>query len=244
MVVSTVAMVIGTLPALQGPPDDTGRPTDNEAISMIETICITWFTLEYILRCCRNISSVSIAFYLRFAGAAQKCGFLKDTMNIVDVLAIAPYFVTLIIFESMPEGEDNEGFNGDDYCQLQGFDFFSPEIRRIVGVFRIMRILRVFKLARHSKGLQSIAYTLKTSYKELALLVLFMSMGVLVFASLVFFAEKEEEGTPFVSIPTTFWWAIISMTTVGYGDMYPSSGIGMFLGDYFHMESPPSSVEC
>ena len=136
-------------------------------------------------------------------------------MNIVDVLAIAPYFVTLIIFESMPEGEDNEGFN---------------EIRRIVGVFRIMRILRVFKLARHSKGLQSIAYTLKTSYKELALLVLFMSMGVLVFASLVFFAEKGEEETPFVSIPVAFWWAIITMTTVGYGDMYPSSGIGMFLG--------------
>ena len=50
VVVSTVAMVIGTLPALQGPPDDTGRPTDNEAISMVETICITWFTLEYILR--------------------------------------------------------------------------------------------------------------------------------------------------------------------------------------------------
>ena len=152
----------------------------------------------------------------RFAGAAQKCAFLKDTMNIVDVLAIAPYFVTLIIFESMPEGEDNEGFN---------------EIRRIVGVFRIMRILRVFKLARHSKGLQSIAYTLKTSYKELALLVLFMSMGVLVFASLIFFAEKEEEETPFVSIPVAFWWAIITMTTVGYGDMYPSSGIGMFLGE-------------
>ena len=110
-------------------------------------------------------------------------------MNIVDVLAILPYFITLAVMESAPEGEDS--------------DF--KDLKRLVSVFRIMRILRVFKLARHSTGLQSIAYTLKTSYQELALLVLFMSMGVLVFASLCFFAEKNEEDTPFVSIPVTFW---------------------------------------
>ena len=125
----------------------------------------------------------------RLAGAPQKCAFIKDTMNIVDVLAILPYFITLAVMESAPEGEDS--------------DF--KDLKRLVSVFRIMRILRVFKLARHSTGLQSIAYTLKTSYQELALLVLFMSMGVLVFASLCFFAEKNEEDTPFVSIPVTFW---------------------------------------
>ena len=65
--------------------------------------------------------------------------------------------------------------------------------RRLVQVFRIMRIFRVFKLARHSVGLQSLGYTLKRSYKELGLLVTFISIGILIFSSLAYFAEKKEE---------------------------------------------------
>ena len=68
-------------------------------------------------------------------------------MNVIDVLSILPYFVSIFLIES------NAGAGSFD------------DVRRIVQVFRIARIMRIFKLARHSVGLQAIAYTLKNSYK-------------------------------------------------------------------------------
>merc|ERR1712223_1372018 len=207
VVASTFSLIISTLPMFQNKNIDIeyrgGGDEDDEhyAFSVAEAIFVGWFTFEYIIR---------------VVAAPQKWRLIKAGMNIIDLLGVIPYFLSMTL--SIVKGASNDQDPGDSY---------HDEMKRIAQIFRIMRI---FKLARHITGLQTLGFTLKNSYKELGLLMLVVIMGMLIFSGLAYVSEKNEPGTRFVSMPEALYWAIITMTSVGYGDISPTTGFGKIVG--------------
>ncbi|KAG8445648.1 hypothetical protein GDO86_010434 [Hymenochirus boettgeri] len=192
ILISSVVMCVGTIPEMQVE-DAQGNRVEHPTLDNIETVCIGWFTLEYILR---------------FISSPNKIHFAFTFMNIIDVLAILPFYVSITL--------TNLGTN------IIGL----TNVQQAIQALRIMRIARIFKLARHSSGLQTLTYALKSSFKELGLLLMYLAVGIFVFSALGYTMEQSHPDTLFKSIPQSFWWAIITMTTVGYGDIYPKTTLG------------------
>ncbi|KAM6308190.1 potassium voltage-gated channel subfamily A member 4 [Aegotheles albertisi] len=179
---------------------DAGEHTIfNDPFFIVETVCIIWFSFEFTVRC--------------FA-CPSKAHFFKNIMNIIDIVSILPYFITL----------------GTDLAQEQGSNGQQAMSFAILRIIRLVRVFRIFKLSRHSKGLQILGHTLRASMRELGLLIFFLFIGVILFSSAVYFAEADEPATHFQSIPDAFWWAVVTMTTVGYGDMKPITVGGKIVG--------------
>ena len=87
VVISTVGMVLATMPELE---------PQYPKLALIEAVCISWFTIEYLLRYFCYFSHGTIRIF-RFAGSPQKCDFVKGAMNVIDVLAILPYYLDLFM---------------------------------------------------------------------------------------------------------------------------------------------------
>ncbi|XP_073692261.1 potassium voltage-gated channel subfamily C member 1a isoform X2 [Garra rufa] len=173
-------------------------------LTYIEGVCVVWFTFEFLMR---------VTF------CPDKKKFIKNTLNIIDFVAILPFYLEVGL----------SGLSSSEAKDVLGF----------LRVVRFVRILRIFKLTRHFVGLRVLGHTLRASTNEFLLLIIFLALGVLIFATMIYYAERiganpndprASEHTHFKNIPIGFWWAVVTMTTLGYGDMYPQTWSGMLVG--------------
>lgn len=176
--VSVLANIIDTLPSGSKPGYAEPLPLGekyHQIFFCLDTACVMIFTVEYCLR---------------LFAAPDRCKFVRSVMSIIDVVAILPYYIGLII-------TDNEDVSG------------------AFVTLRVFRVFRIFKFSRHSQGLRILGYTLKSCASELGFLLFSLTMAIIIFATVMFYAERGMENTKFTSIPISFWYTIVTMTTLG-----------------------------
>mmetsp|Transcript_38795 Transcript_38795/g.76903 ORF Transcript_38795/g.76903 Transcript_38795/m.76903 type:complete len:893 (-) Transcript_38795:109-2787(-) len=203
------------------------EPQPDENFQTVETVCLSFFTAEYIFR----ILSVHAGSSTLREAVCCTLRYALQPLMLVDFLAILPSYLRL-------------GLKNSSGSQLG-----------IMRILRMLRILRLFKLAKHSQGLRTFAEVLRLSGRPLLILVFFNVIVMLVFGSLIHFAEGQRysvaseflekhptgvfvragplnglQPTPFRSIPYSIWWVCITMTTVGYGDYAPTTSLGKLVG--------------
>ncbi|XP_054898472.1 potassium voltage-gated channel subfamily G member 3 [Poeciliopsis prolifica] len=196
VIISMIMLCASTLPDW-----DTAKKTTVEEHRIVEAVCIGWFTAECIVR---------------FLLARDKCDFIRHPLNIIDAIAITPYYVTMAMARAGMPGA-GLGVGGV-----------------ILRVLRMMRVFWLMKLARHFLGLQTLGLTLRRCYREMVMLMVFVFVALAIYSALAQLLEYGLELNPqnqgYASIPAAAWWVIISMTTVGYGDVYPETTWGRVLG--------------
>lgn len=143
----------------------------------------------------------TIEYLLRLWVADNRWQFVKSPMAVIDLLAILPSLLPYV------------------HVDL-----------RFLRSFRLFRLLRIFKLASYSHALQLLGRVFMSRRHELAVSVLLGLFLLTMSASCVYFFENEAQPDKFTSIPHSMWWAAATLTTVGYGDVYPITVMGRLFG--------------
>lgn len=136
----------------------------------------------------------------RFARAGGRVRFALTPMAVIDMLAIAPAYLPVL-----------------------GVDL------RVARTLRLFRLVRIAKMGRYTRALRIIQNVLVSRREELITSLAFMLALVIVSSSLLYMAEKDAQPEHFGSIPDAMWWAVVTLTTVGYGDIYPITVMGRIL---------------
>ncbi len=143
----------------------------------------------------------TMEYILRFLCVKKPLKYALSFFGIVDLLAILPTYASL----------------------------FAPgsQYLIVIRVLRVLRVFRVFKLAQYMGEASTLTRALQASRRKIVVFVMTILTLVIIFGSLMYLIEGEKNG--FTSIPRSIYWAIVTMTTVGYGDISPKTNLGQSL---------------
>ncbi len=136
----------------------------------------------------------------RYGPVMARVRFALGPFPIIDFLAVAPFYLSLIV----PAAD--------------------------LRILRIFRLLRLLKLARYSPAIATLGRVLADERRALGAALLIMLVLLLLSATAIYYAERFVQPDKFASIPASMWWALATLTTVGYGDVVPNTVIGRLIG--------------
>lgn len=145
----------------------------------------------------------TIEYIARLYSVKKPIKFITSPYGIIDILAILPTYL----------------------------EFFIPgsHFLMILRVMRLLRIFRIWRLVRFLRESNTIMYSLRKSWRKISYFLFFILLTVCVIGTLMYLIEGSHPSSSFENIPISIYWCIVTMTTVGYGDMTPVTPIGQFL---------------
>lgn len=143
----------------------------------------------------------TIEYYLRVVAIKNNKAYVLSAFGIIDLLTICSFYLSL----------------------------FFPSVHFLIALrmLRLLRIFRIFNLISYMKEAMYIIKALQNSYRKIIIFLMFIFIIAIIVGSLMFVIEDGQNG--FVSIPVSIYWAVVTITTVGYGDIAPATSLGKFV---------------
>ena len=146
----------------------------------------------------------TIEYILRLISVKRRLGYVTSFFGVVDLLSILPTYLSIF--------------------------FPGSQSLLTIRTLRLLRIFRVFKLTHYTREARIIMGALRASGRKISVFISAVLVIVVIIASVMYVIEGEKNG--FVDIPTSIYWAIVTLTTVGYGDISPQTPLGKALASF------------